>query len=430
MPERTNFTFSVLMTLFLAGIGSAAEKGRSGTPEVFPASISIEGPLPVRWPIDQLFDPPDVFAIDRPELKADGEIRPVLYAGLSYKGGHTKVFAWLGLPSGGVEKVPGMVLVHGGGGTAFRHWVKRWVDRGYAVIAMDTCGSMPLTGVSIDGNPRERRADGGPAGWGGFGGVDEPVHDQWAYHAVAAVILGHSLLRAESRVDPDRIGLTGISWGGYLTIIAAAIDGRFRFAAPVYGCGFLGENSSWQENVMQTMGRERALEWVRLWDPSHYMARAKLPMLFCNGTNDKHYRPVSWQKTYRLAREPRTISLKVRMPHGHPPAGDPGEIALFADSFLRGGPPLASIIAQGWRAGHAWVDYRASTPIEKAELIYTKDTGDWVTRTWHSLPAQIDEQAKRVHAAIPDGATVYYINLIDSREAVVSSEHEELHERI
>ena len=32
------------------------------------------------------------------------------------------------------EKVPGMVLVHGGGGTAFASWVKRWNDRGYAAM--------------------------------------------------------------------------------------------------------------------------------------------------------------------------------------------------------------------------------------------------------------------------------------------------------
>jgi hypothetical protein len=36
------------------------------------------------------------------------------------------------------RKVPGIVLLHGGGGTAFESWVKLWVDRGYAAIAIDT----------------------------------------------------------------------------------------------------------------------------------------------------------------------------------------------------------------------------------------------------------------------------------------------------
>lgn len=64
-----------------------------------------------------------------------------------------------------------------------------------------------------------------------------------------------------------------------------------------------------------------------------------MPMLFCNGTNDKHFRPDSWQKTWRLVPVPPasvTLSLKIRMGHGHPPSGDPREITVFADSILAG----------------------------------------------------------------------------------------------
>ena len=36
-----------------------------------------------------------------------------------------------------------------------------------------------------------------------------------------------------------------ISWGGYLTCIVAGLDNRFKAAVPVYGYGFLHENSVW-----------------------------------------------------------------------------------------------------------------------------------------------------------------------------------------
>lgn len=36
-----------------------------------------------------------------------------------------------------------MVLVHGGGGTAFADWVKLWTARGYAAISMSYDGMMP-----------------------------------------------------------------------------------------------------------------------------------------------------------------------------------------------------------------------------------------------------------------------------------------------
>lgn len=66
------------------------------------------------------------------------------------------------------EKVPGMVLVHGGGGTAFEDWVQLWVQRGYAAIAMDTCGQVP-----VGSNAHWVHDDqGGPPGWGGMDQID------------------------------------------------------------------------------------------------------------------------------------------------------------------------------------------------------------------------------------------------------------------
>src|SRR5579864_1920085 len=51
-------------------------------------------------------------------------LRALYYDGLPYRGTATRVFAWYGAPAGRRGKVPGVVLVHGGGGTAFRDWVR------------------------------------------------------------------------------------------------------------------------------------------------------------------------------------------------------------------------------------------------------------------------------------------------------------------
>ena len=177
---------------------------------------------------------------------------------------------------------------------------------------------------------------------------------------------------------------------------------------------------------MQTMERVDVMRWLTLWDPSQHIGRATLPMLFCNGTNDKHFRPDSWQKTYRIKPGPRTLSFKVRMPHGHAPAGDPPEVAHFADSVVRDGPPLPRIVAQGRKQRVAWTTYNSAMVVTKAELIYTEDHGDWVTRAWHRQPLIIGTGAARVEANIPPAATVYYINVTDSRGGIVSTEHEEL----
>ncbi|HLY07931.1 MAG TPA: prolyl oligopeptidase family serine peptidase [Planctomycetota bacterium] len=368
------------------------------------------------WDRDALAKAPATVAAEG--FDAEG-LKAVYYDGLPWKGKPTRVFAWIGLPTSDA-KAPGMVLIHGGGGTAFADWVKLWTGRGYAAIAMDLCGCVPRKAK----NGWERQDQGGPPGWGGFDQIDGEEHDQWTWHAVADAILGHSLLRSLPGVDADRIGVTGISWGGYLTCIAAALDSRFKFAAPVYGCGFLGDDSTWADTTFPKMGKEKSEKWLALWDPSRYLKQATMPFLWVNGTNDFAYPLDSYQKSYRLPQTDRTLAIRVRMAHAHGGPGEkPEEIHAFAQAIFREGVPLARISAQGVDGDEAWATVTSKSPIVRAELVFTKDAGKWQKRTWETAPAMI--RGTRVSAAVPEGTRVFYLNLIDERSLVVSSEHVE-----
>ena len=288
--------------------------------------------VPPRWDLDRLGKAPQEFPA--PEVTAP-EVKSLFYEGPSYQGKPTRVFAYYAAPAGASaeKKVPAMVLIHGGGGTAFDGWVRLWTSRGYAAISMDLCGCLPVRNEGKQGGWK-RHAAGGPPGWGGFDQIDQPPADQWTYHAVADAVLAHSLLRGRPEIDASRIGVTGISWGGYLTCIVSGVDSRFRFAVPVYGCGFLGENSAWLTNF-ETMGSEKAARWLAWWDPSVYLPHSRMPMLWVTGTNDFAYPMDSLQKSYRLPQAERTLAIRVRMPHGHGAAGEkPGEIHAFADSLF------------------------------------------------------------------------------------------------
>ena len=374
------------------------------------------------WDMARLSRPPAVYPAP-PELenKTPDGIRALFFEGEPYEGHPTRIFAWCGVPPGRQQPGPAMVLVHGGGGTAFRSWVRLWVDRGFAAIAMDTCGAIPIRpGGGKSG--WKRHAFSGPNGWGDFAAVDKPVHDQWTYHAVAAVVRAHSLLRSLPAVDPDRVGLTGISWGGYLAEIVAGVDDRFAFVSPVYGCGFLGENSAWT-GVLGGLGEKRGKRWLRLWDPSQYIVYARMPMLFCAGTNDHFYPLDSWRKTCRAARGPVTLCCKVRMPHGHPPAGDPPEITAFARAILAHGVPLLRVTASGAKQQTAWVEWSGDRILDRAVLEVTCDRGLWEKRNWESLPATVDRDRQRGNATLPAGATAWFFNLIDAEGLTVSSEY-------
>ena len=174
------------------------------------------------------------------------------------------------------------------------------------------------------------------------------------------------------------------------------------------------------------MGTEKAERWLSLWDPSHYLPHARMPQLWMDGTNDFAYPLDSLQKSYRLPRSPRTLCIRVRMPHGHGgPGENPAEIHAFADTFCKGSAPLARVLKQGQKGSDVWASYRSSLPVQKAELNYTRDTGEWQGRTWETAPATVNPKDHKVTARLPEGVTVYYFNLIDSRGLVVSTEHVE-----
>jgi dienelactone hydrolase len=360
--------------------------------------------------------PWDLAALRRaPWVKGDDVgkgVTAVYYQGEPYQGKPTRVFGWLARPERAEGKLPAMVLVHGGGGTAFREWAELWAKRGYVALAMDLAGQGP---------ERKRLADGGPAQDDAAKFGDVPVKDAWTYHAVADVIRGVSLLAAQPNVDPQRLGLTGISWGGYLTCIVAGLDDRLKVAVPVYGCGFLDENSVWLP-TFNKMSAERRKAWVERFDPSRYLGQARMPMLFVNGTNDFAYPLDSYRKSYGLVKD-RMLCVTVNMPHGHPQGWAPVEIGLFVDQHLRGGKPLARLDPVQRDGNRVSVKFRAEVPVVKAALHYTTDAGPWKERKWQTVEAKLD--GTTVRAELPQlRPLVYFLTATDERKATVSTEHE------
>ena len=111
------------------------------------------------------------------------------------------------------------------------------------------------------------------------------------------------------------------------------------------------------------------------------------------------------------------------MVHGQGQGAAPEEIAAMAGSLFRDGPPLAKITGQGADGKAAWAAFTSARPIARADLNYTYDKGEWKDRKWETVVADLNAQAGRVKATVPDGVTQYYFNLIDDRGLIVSTEH-------
>lgn len=350
-------------------------------------------------------------------LAEEGGIKAVLYEGEPYQGKPTQVFAYVGIPETAGSSVPGIVLVHGGGGTAFREWVQLWVERGYAAISMDLSGRGPDGQRLLNGGPEqgENEKFDLTSGW----------QESWTYHSVAAIMRAHSLLRAERNVDRMHIAVTGISWGGYLTCIVAGVDQRFACAIPVYGCGFLQDNSAeaWMK-AFKRMTRMQREEWHELCDPASYLPGAAMPMLFVTGTNDSAYPLDSLKKSYSVVPGPAALCVRREMPHSHTDGWAPVEIHLFTDHLFRKGPALPLVSRATCVRGVARAGFCSERPFRAAYLLHTSDTGAWVTRKWHSSPAK--KSHIRVIAPISDGTTACFLAVEDDRGAYASSPYEEV----
>jgi cephalosporin-C deacetylase-like acetyl esterase len=375
------------------------------------------------WNLEELAQVPAVEWIDK-----EGPVRSLLYAGEPYGGKPTRVFAYYATPGSlagdaSLDKdLPAVVLIHGGGGTAFREWAELWAKRGYAAIAMDTAGHRPIDGKNAhDGKNRTRLDDGGPNQGDDekFGSVDKEPGEQWPYHAVAAAIRAHSLVRSFPEVDRDRTAVTGISWGGYLTCIVAGVDTRFKAAVPVYGCGFLAENSCWLDRFSKMTPAQRE-RWTALWDPQQYLPAVTMPILFVNGTNDFAYPLDSYMKSYAAVPGEKQLCVTVNMPHGHQAGWTPQEIGRFIDQQLLGKEKLPALDTIETHDNMVKAKLLNGVPIAKAELHFTTDTNEINKRKWQSKPAIVNE-AVITAAELPEDATAWFITVRDERGAVVSS---------
>jgi cephalosporin-C deacetylase-like acetyl esterase len=357
---------------------------------------------------------------DVPQYKivsADSAIG-IIYQGLPYKGKPQNVYAYYATPgtlSGDRSKdknLPVVVLVHGGGGTAFKEWASMWAKKGYAAIAMDLRGNGPGK-KHIEGGFDEDNAQ------TPYFTITPGLNEQWMFQAVADVILANNLVRSFPEVDVNRTAITGISWGGIITCLMAGVDQRYQVGVPVYGCGYLLQNSSMRQGLLQLSERDRQT-WVKQYDPSNYIAKAKMPMLFLDGANDPHFYLDSYTKTYRLVKD-KNISIKIGLKHNHHYGWSNNEIFAYIDSYLNHSTPLAKIADPVINGKTISAAVQQVTPVSKAFFNFTTDTTSvLMKRQWQSTEVKYNNG--HITAPLPpQGTTLWYLSLIDDKGLQVSS---------
>ena len=384
------------LVLFVATHGAA-----------FAASVGARiGP----WDVAALRSPPGLTWGAR-----TGLVQEVYYVSEPFHGHPTRVFAWYARPERGPGPFPAMLLVHGGGGRAFADWATHWARRGFVALAMDLSGRGP-DGPLSDGGPDQ---DDG-TNFRAF--EDGEVGEMGTYHAVAAILHGHGLLADQAEVNPRRFGLTGISWGGYLACLAAGVDDQLAAVVPVYGCGFLDRNSCWVAPQFDRMPPAQRERWVRWFDPSSYLGRARCPVLMLNGSNDFAYPLDSHRSSFAQLHGSKTLSIVINLPHGH--LWEFNEVDAFIDHALRGGPALTQLGPLKVTGPNVVVAYRSDLRVKDASLHFTTDRGPWQTRQWRRVPAEV--RKRDILAPLPaERPLTFFVSTTDVRGVRVSTPYQE-----
>ena len=350
-----------------------------------PAGVRRDDPTK-HWNFEELKDAPACRANPFPESDYPG-LKAFLVQGRGPDGSKAEFFAYYGFPDGPVPKGghPGVLLVHGGGGTAFPNFTQLWVKRGFAVLALDWYNQRPACGLT-NVPPSEVTVP----------RKDLPGGRRQDHRAnVANMVLAHSLLRSMPEVDPSRTVFVGLSWGSWYGTSVCAVDPRFRGAVEIY-CG----DMSYKLNNLVD-GR--------------FLHAAKCPMWWFVSTNDQNVTPDSsrlgWRECAKLAGK----TIVNDLPHSHCgftfegcfrmarhfALGEP-TLPVLGDAEVRGGKLVARILDAGAGVDHARIGWTASD--------------DPVThkRPWKYAAAEVRDG--EIVAEIPAGAKQAYLSAYCGRD--------------
>ena len=367
------------------------------------------------WDTEALFATPKTQATDESPAKG---LKSLFYEGANYKGKPTWVFAYYGTPEGETPKDgwPAVVCAHGGGGTAYPDWVRSWNQRGYAAVAMDLEGHLPGGGEhGLEGNLPKNRAheNAGPARIDYFGDRDLPDTEQWFYQAVADVIRANSLLRSLPEINKQKIGLTGISWGGTVASTAAGVDPRFAFAVPVYGSGFIHESDNpglaqWFPPTHMTA--EQFADYKTKWDPSAHLPHAKMPLLFVSSVADPVFQVDIFAKSAAAADGPSSLCLRPFLIHAHGSGWeDVPEIIDFADSIVKDAKALPLLEEPKLDAESRTITTNYTGDITEAWVYFTTSDAKFKDRKWNFIECTRGEKDLVSKQPLPKETTAFLV---------------------
>ena len=199
-------------------------------------------------------------------IPADFEAPGVECSHLYFTGvGGARVHAKLLRPANAKKPHPAILMFHGYTGNA-GDWFDKlgYVAQGFTVAAMDCRGQ---GGLSEDNSVVLGNTYNGQI----IRGLEDAMHGKPEKLLFRQIFLDTvqlaKIIMEMPDVDPDRVGVTGGSQGGALTVACIALEPRIKRAVPVYP--FLSDYKRVWEMDQAKDAYKELQEYFRLFDPTH-----------------------------------------------------------------------------------------------------------------------------------------------------------------
>lgn len=352
------------------------------------------------WDLDELRQPPR-YTVS--EVSSDRAL--VLY---EVRGKNQ--YACLSKPTVGTPPFPAVVCVSGFGEAATLDWSDHWAQRGYVALVIDSLGTLNGQAITNGVAPVDFYTLLGSY-------ITDGLQSSLHYEKIAAGICGVSFLASLPEVDPHRIGVTGLSWGGPIACIVAGVDDRVACVVPTYGSA--GEGLLTNADFLRAMlPGDKLAPWIQSFDAYYYLSRVRCPILLINGSNDIFYHLALTARSYNLASGPKWLSVRLQMNHGENyrwPWYQDTEV--FMDACLKGGQsyPTLTQVESGPTRVTATLSYFSSNV--QAGMAWTTNSGYDKARKFNvTLMAVLDH---RIEGPVPPEAKAYYLFAEDMTRAAV-----------
>jgi dienelactone hydrolase len=302
-------------------------------------------------------------------------------------------------------RYPGLLILHGGRGSAEKERAIYWASRGYVAVAPDLPGIADPNLIPNSSGPWKSSS---PAK---YISANPDVTASPIFDAVVAAVQALYLLRSQKQVLNDRIGVAGVAWGGYVATMVSGLTGKsVRATFSVSGAGFYDRGSAWQKRLASLPKPEADL-WLKYLDAGRRARGITGSYFVAAATNHEYYWPPAVNATLQEIRSsknqlfaPNAVD-SISLPGGNEsPSRWLKMEELYFAFYLQGigRPfPVVAIEKQARRDKQTvLVRFRVQGPPVQASAYYSLNDETWPARKWIKVPV-VSVGNDRYEAAVP-----------------------------